>query len=145
MLMRIWTRKKLVATANRREGVYKRAGEPSVTFCGKEERRREWADDFSKEKSSRTIQSPRRLGRGDKTWTCGLCVPNAALYQTEPHLEIYLLLILLLIAKQMQHTNQRAVLLYRFLSSLSRYFWKYLTWFYKTVLYSYFIITNLFD
>ena len=28
-------RKKLVATANRREGVYNRAGEPSVTFCGK--------------------------------------------------------------------------------------------------------------
>lgn len=38
--MTIWifltsTRKKLVATANRREGVYNRAGEPSVTFCGK--------------------------------------------------------------------------------------------------------------
>lgn len=27
------TRKKLVATANRREGVYNRTGEPSVTFC----------------------------------------------------------------------------------------------------------------
>ena len=27
-------------------------------------------------------------GRGDKTWTCGLCVPNAALYQAELHLEI---------------------------------------------------------
>ena len=26
-------------------------------------------------------------GRGDRTWTCGLCVPNAALYQTEPHLD----------------------------------------------------------
>ena len=25
--------------------------------------------------------------RGDKIWTCGLCVPNAALYQTEPRLE----------------------------------------------------------
>ena len=25
--------------------------------------------------------------RGDKIRTCGLCVPNAALYQTEPHLE----------------------------------------------------------
>ena len=38
--MTIWifltsTRKKLVATANRREGVYNRAGEPGVTFCGK--------------------------------------------------------------------------------------------------------------
>ena len=29
-----------------------------------------------------------RTGRGDGTWTHGLCVPNAALYQTEPHLEI---------------------------------------------------------
>ena len=29
------TRKRLVATASRREGVYNRAGEPSVTFCGK--------------------------------------------------------------------------------------------------------------
>ena len=28
-------------------------------------------------------------GRGDGTRTHGLCVPNAALYQTEPHLEIY--------------------------------------------------------
>lgn len=31
------TRKKLVATASRREGVYNRTGEPSVTFCEKEE------------------------------------------------------------------------------------------------------------
>ena len=34
------TRKRLIATASRREGVYNRAGEPSVTFCGEEERRR---------------------------------------------------------------------------------------------------------
>ncbi len=27
-------------------------------------------------------------GRGDGTRTHGLCVPNAALYQTEPHLDI---------------------------------------------------------
>ena len=33
--------KKLVATANRSEGVYNRAGERSVTFCGKEEQRHE--------------------------------------------------------------------------------------------------------
>ncbi len=26
-------------------------------------------------------------GRGDRSRTCGLCVPNAALYQTELHLE----------------------------------------------------------
>ena len=31
------TRKKLVATANRHEGVLSRTGEPSVTFCEKEE------------------------------------------------------------------------------------------------------------
>ena len=30
-------RKKLVATVSRREGVYNRTGEPSVTFCEKEE------------------------------------------------------------------------------------------------------------
>ena len=44
-------RKKLVATASRREGVYNRTGEPSVTFypkghvCERGEAR-EWADDF---------------------------------------------------------------------------------------------------
>ena len=32
-------RKKLVATMSCCERVYKRTGEPSVTFCGKEERR----------------------------------------------------------------------------------------------------------
>ena len=30
------TRKKLAATGSRREGVLGQAGEPSVTFCGKE-------------------------------------------------------------------------------------------------------------
>ncbi len=29
-------------------------------------------------------------GRDDRIRTCGLCVPNAALYQTEPHLDIKL-------------------------------------------------------
>ena len=47
------SRKKLVATANRREGVYNRAGEPSVTFCGKEEQRRERALIFVKNRSKR--------------------------------------------------------------------------------------------
>ena len=28
------------------------------------------------------------LGRGDRIRTCGLCVPNAALYQTEPRLDL---------------------------------------------------------
>ena len=27
--------------------------------------------------------------RGDKIRTCGLCVPNAALYQTEPRLDTF--------------------------------------------------------
>ena len=46
-------RKKLVATVNRREGVYNRAGEPSVTFCEKEEQRRERALTFEKSRSKR--------------------------------------------------------------------------------------------
>ena len=25
-----------------------------------------------------------KIGRGNRIWTCGLCVPNATLYQTEP-------------------------------------------------------------
>ena len=39
------THKKLVATASRCEGVYNRAGEPSVTFCERGEARKR-ADDF---------------------------------------------------------------------------------------------------
>ena len=31
------TRKRVATTASRREGVYNRTGEPSVTFCGEEE------------------------------------------------------------------------------------------------------------
>ena len=34
-----------------------------------------------------TEHSPFRHGRGDGIRTHELCVPNAALYQTEPHLE----------------------------------------------------------
>ena len=47
------TRKRLVATGRRREGVYNRAGEPSVTFCGKEEQRHERALTFEKSRSKR--------------------------------------------------------------------------------------------
>ena len=47
------TCKKLVATANRCKGVYNRAGEPSVTFCEKEEQRRERALIFIKNRSKR--------------------------------------------------------------------------------------------
>ena len=45
--------KKLVARRKRRERVYNRAGEPSVTFCGKEEQRRERALIFIKSRSKR--------------------------------------------------------------------------------------------
>ena len=31
--LKVHNREKLIATTNRREGVYNRAGEPSVTFC----------------------------------------------------------------------------------------------------------------
>ena len=47
------TRKRLVATGRRREGVYNRTGEPSVTFCGKEEQRHERALTFEKSRSKR--------------------------------------------------------------------------------------------
>ena len=44
--------KKLVATASRREGVYKRTGKPSVTFCERGEARKR-ADDFFAQKTSK--------------------------------------------------------------------------------------------
>ena len=34
------------------------------------------------------ISAPLPSSRSDRIWTCGLCVPNAALYQTEPHFVI---------------------------------------------------------
>ena len=37
------------------------------------------------------MQQMLRNSRGDKIRTCGLCVPNAALYQTEPRLDMLLL------------------------------------------------------
>ena len=42
------TRKKLVAQRRRHARVYKDIAAANVTFCGKEERRRERADDYSK-------------------------------------------------------------------------------------------------
>ena len=42
-------------------------------------------------KSSQAMQSLRRTGRGDRIRTCGLFVPNEALYQAEPHLDVLLL------------------------------------------------------
>ena len=47
------TRKRLAATANRRAGACNRAGEPSVTFCAKEEQRRKCALIFVKNRSKR--------------------------------------------------------------------------------------------
>ena len=47
------TRKRLVAAASRREGACNRAGEPSVTFCAKEEQRRKCALIFVKNRSKR--------------------------------------------------------------------------------------------
>ena len=44
-LYRAKSHKKLLATAHRREDVYNRADEPSVTFCERVETRK-WADDF---------------------------------------------------------------------------------------------------
>ena len=41
-------------------------------------------------KKIRRQQPPYFFGRGDKIRTCGLYVPNVALYQTEPHLVIFL-------------------------------------------------------
>ena len=43
------TRKKVVATANRHGGIYNRAGEPSMTFCGKETQRNERVGDLVRE------------------------------------------------------------------------------------------------
>ena len=60
------SRKKLVATANRREGVYNRTGEPSVTFATEEEQQRECALTFVK-KSEQAIHSLLRHGAGDRT------------------------------------------------------------------------------
>ena len=39
------------------------------------------------------VKPPLLHGRDDKIRTCGLCVPNAALYQTEPHLVLHFLII----------------------------------------------------
>ena len=74
--------KKLVARRKRRERVYNRAGEPSVTFCGKEEKRRERALIFVK-KSEQAIQSLLRRGSGRRirTLTDGVRVRRATFTQ----------------------------------------------------------------
>ena len=61
------TRKKLVATASRREGVYNRTGGPSVTFCEKEEQWSGWLI-FYEIKSRNELHSFRRGGgEGSRT------------------------------------------------------------------------------
>ena len=37
--------------------------------------------------TSGSLPKKQEVSRGDKIWTCDLCVPNAALYQTEPRLD----------------------------------------------------------
>ena len=65
-------RKKLVATASCREGVYNRAGEPSATFCGKGGgERRVCALIFTK-KSEQAIQSLLRRGWAGWIRTSGM-------------------------------------------------------------------------
>ena len=49
----LWTRRKLVAQWRRCERVYKRTAAASVTFCGKEEQRRERTLIFAKNRSKR--------------------------------------------------------------------------------------------
>ena len=84
------TRKKLVATVNRCEGVYNRAGEPNVTSGGKEEQRRERALIFATNRSKRykacsdvslSDKKDARLWRGHlhqekKNLRCATCSPQ---------------------------------------------------------------------
>ena len=76
------TRKRLVAAASRREGACNRAGEPSVTFCAKEEQRRKCALIFVKNRSKR-YKACSDEGSVDKkdTQSCNKktnCEPSAA-------------------------------------------------------------------
>ena len=64
------SRKKLMVQLRCHARAYKGIAAASVTFCGKEERRRVWNDDLWKEKSSRTIHSPRRRGADNRNRTC---------------------------------------------------------------------------
>ena len=57
------TRKKLVATANRRDGVYNRTGKPSVTFCERGGARKR-ADVFLAKKNGAKQALLRRGGDG---------------------------------------------------------------------------------
>lgn len=66
------TRKKLVATANRRDGVYNRTGKPSVTFCERGGARKR-SDVFLAKKNGAKQALLRRGGE------MGIRTPEAAL------------------------------------------------------------------
>ena|GEM_PF-2335463 len=74
------TRKKLVATVSRREGVYNRTGEPSATFFEKGAAADKAKPYFMEIKCGEPKGLPRRGGpEGDRT--LDLCIANAALSQ----------------------------------------------------------------
>ena len=67
------TRKKLVATANRRDGVYNRTGKPSVTFCERGgARKRADGLSFCRRQKNKSEQSGlcSDVGSVDKKDTC---------------------------------------------------------------------------
>ena len=77
------TRKRVVATASRREGVYNRTGEPSVPFCGKGGAR-ERADGFFFAVGKKEAGAKRTLlrrGRSGGIRTHGIMLPKHARYQ----------------------------------------------------------------
>ena len=86
------TRKRLVATGSRREGVYNRAGEPSVTFCGKG-RTVERVTDFFEIKNRNERNSFRR-GMPERSRTSGTQFRKLLLYPAELQAQIFSLFIL---------------------------------------------------
>lgn len=60
---------KLVTPRKRCKCACKQTATANMAFCGKEKPRCKRADDFSKEKPSQTINSPRRLGADDGSRT----------------------------------------------------------------------------
>ena len=60
-------------------------------------------------------------GRGDRTWTCGILVPNQALYQTELHLEMLFNNNSLII---IYHIFGFVNIIFAFYSKLIQIFWK---------------------
>ena len=73
------SRKKVVATASRRECGYKRTGEPSVPFYEKGGTAKQVTDFFHKK--NRNKRNLFRRGACDGTRTCDLRITNALHYQ----------------------------------------------------------------